>query len=825
MESFVVGNRAPLVHPLLRLCSCLLLILSASSGVWAQDASAPQDETPAEDVPIDVIADQLSVGNQGQTIEASGNVQIRRADTTFEAESIKIDRARQELEASGSVSIDDPQYKLKASSMNMNLTDETGVIRDANVFIERGHLSLSGSRLEKYVGQVYTIEDGLFTTCLCESGRVPWRIGAREINLEKDGQGIVKDGTFYLFDVPVFYLPYAIFPLQTERSTGFLIPRFGSSTEDGFLYQQPFYWAIDKSNDATLSFTVESSSRIGAIGEYRTVLRQGTSAELAASYFNESWRTNRNVEDRFLADPVIPENRWNVFGTFRNRNESGWIAYSDVSLYSDDLFARELVDLFDLEFVDQRTVRTSRFSRSRAAFYRHWANEASAMHVAGRWAYYQDFIQPQANVLQSTPRLSFAGRMRMGDTPFEFGWRVAGVSYLREGGTRVVNQGLPNEAVVEGTDGLRLDVRPEVVLPLKLGRYARWTARVALRETFYHLYYSGGKFDPKKNDFSGTFARNSSRELAEIRWNLASSIGRTFDWNGSTLEKIRHVLEPEIAYLFIPSTNQTDAPIWDELDRINRRNVLTFSLTNRFWGKRRAGKDDDPDATIRRSDLIRNLAETPQLGELARLKMALSFDIDKARRGADSLSDLDMAARLTPMDWFIMGANLGLDPGRWDVSQAEIGFSLSDPRPIVTRVADRDFQRPSQLSVSYRYIRRNFLSPLTEDANLELLAECNGVPADPQCAERDAVNQVRVNALFRLTDRLLVLYDSSFDGVSGRFTNNSGGFKYLSACECWTFTFAVNKLVNPSRTNVNVRFDLLGLGAPNEGDDRGILTP
>jgi len=789
MELFVSASRTSAIHGRFVVCSCLLLLLSTAFVLWAQETPSQENRTEGAEEPIDIVADKLSVGNRGETIEASGNVQIRRADTTFEAESVRIDRASQELEAVGSVSLDDPQYKLKASSMEMNLAEETGTIRDANVFIERGHLSLSGSRLEKHEGQVYSVEDGLFTTCLCESGRTPWSIGAKEIHLEKDGQGTVEDGTFYLYDVPVLYLPYAIFPLQTERASGLLIPRFGSSTEDGFLYQQPFFWAIDKSNDATLNFTVESSSRIGAIGEYRTVLRQGTNAEVAASYFNESWRSNRSVEDPFLADPNIPLNRWNVIGSHRNRNESGWITHSDIALYSDNLFTRELVDLFDLNFFDQRGVRTGRFSRSHMAFYRYWADETSEMRLEGGWSYHQAFIQPQADALQGTPRLSFAGRMGLWDTPLEFGWRATGVSYLREGGTRVINQGSKRQAVVKGTDGLRVDLRPEVVLPLQLGRYARWTARVALRETFYHLYYTGGKYNPTKNDFSANFARNSSRELAELRWNLASSVGRTFNWNGTKVAKIRHVLEPAIDYLFIPFTDQSDTPIWDETDRISRRNVLTFSLTNRLWGKQSAD-EDPPEPGDRRAELIRDVAETPQLGELGRFKMALSLDLDRARKGSDSLSDLDMSARLTPLDWFIMGANLGLDPGRWDVNQAAIGFSVSDPRPIVTRVPDRDFSLPSQLSVSYRYIRRNSLSPLTEDANLNLLSECNESPPDPQCAERDAVNQVRINGLLRLTDRLLVVYDANFDGVSGRFTDNRGGIKYLSSCECWTFTVA-----------------------------------
>lgn len=803
--------------------SCLFMAVSTALVLEVTRSAAQQTGSAVSEEKIDVSADQLSVGNQGQTIEASGNVQIRRADATFEAESVKIDRATQDLQAEGSVSVDDPQYKLKASSMKMNLEDETATIRDADVFIERGHLTLSGSKLEKYVGQVYSIHDGLFTTCLCESGRPPWRIGAKEINIEKDGQGTIKDGTFYLYDVPILYLPYAVFPLQTQRSSGLLIPRFGSSTTDGFLYQQPFFWAFNKSNDATLNFTVESSSRIGAIGQYRTVLKQGTEAEIDASYFNETWRSDRSVKDPNLAAPGIPVNRWNVFGTHRNENKSGWITHSDIALYSDNLFTRELFDLFDLDFLQQKTVRTSRFSRAEVGVYRHWGGEKSEMKFAGRWNYQQDFIQPQPDTLQGTPHLSFTGRRQLWDTPLELGWRAAGVSYLREGGTGVVKVGSSGTTVVKGTDGLRIDIRPELVLPLRLGRYARWTAKVALRETFYHLYYSGGKYDPVKNDYSATFARNSSRELAEIRWNLTSSIGRTFNWNGSRLEKIRHVLEPEISYLFIPFTNQSDMPIWDDTDRINRRNVMTFSLTNRFWGKRKSA-GEVPRAADRQTELIRNINETPQLGEMGRFKLALSFDIDKARNGADSLSDLDMSARLTPVDWFIMGANLGLDPSSGDVNQAAVGFSVSDPRPIRRRVADRDFRRPSQLAVSYRYIKRNVLSPLTEDANLDLLTNCPDL-ANPKCAERDAVNQVRINALFRLTDRILILYDSSFDGVSGKFTSNRGGLKYLSACECWTFSISFNKLINPSRTDVRVRFDLLGLGVPDQGSDQRPVTP
>ena len=47
-------------------------------------------------------------------------------------------------------------------------------------------------------------------------------------------------------DVPVLYIPYGFFPLNSERPTGCLFPNIGSSNKDGFQYLQPFFWAVSE---------------------------------------------------------------------------------------------------------------------------------------------------------------------------------------------------------------------------------------------------------------------------------------------------------------------------------------------------------------------------------------------------------------------------------------------------------------------------------------------------------------------------------------------------------------------------------------------------
>ena len=52
-----------------------------------------------------------------------------------------------------------------------------------------------------------------------------------------------------------------------------------------------------------------------------------------------------------------------------------------------------------------------------------------------------------------------------------------------------------------------------------------------------------------------------------------------------TLKGVKHVTEPELSYLFVPGSNQRQIPIMDFVDRVNRRNVITLAIANRFLGK------------------------------------------------------------------------------------------------------------------------------------------------------------------------------------------------------------------------------------------------
>ncbi|HEV8341216.1 MAG TPA: LPS assembly protein LptD [Candidatus Binatia bacterium] len=776
--------RSRLIH----LSAGLILFLCQAAPVFGQ---AGRVSAGGEEKEIRVTADSLTVGDSGNQVEAKGNVEIRHQETILQADEVRVNRTTQEVEAKGKVSVDDPEWKLKsAESVQLNLEKETGEIQKGDIFIENGHLSITGSRFQKLTGQTYHIDEGFFTTCLCESGRSPWRISGDQIDLRREGEGVIRHGWFYILDVPVLYIPYAVFPLRSERQTGFLFPGFGSSTKEGFRFDQPFFWAISKSTDATFRFDLETRARLGFQAEARTIFKQEAPAQLNVSYFNEKWRKNAedDIVDRTIADQDIPKDRWNLTGFHRYTAASNWQTFTDIAVFSDDLFTRELVNRFDLAPSREIDLRTSRYGRSRLGFLKGWRDT----YFRGQWDFYQDFIQDDKTTLHRTPQISFWGRRFFQALPLELRWRGEGVNYLRR----------------EGGDGLRLDLRPEMVLPFRISNYLFGSFNMAPRETAYHLYQTQASSD-----------RNLSREVIELRGNVGTSIGRVFDWRGTRLQRIKHSIEPELTYLFIPDVRQDTIPVMDSIDRIRRRNVLTFSLVNRFLGRFEQRTLAGTSVEDKDVELL-SPSSFGDVQELTQLRLALSYDIDKERKGGDSLSDLDFNLRFTPAPYLSVGFDGGLDPGPWHLTQSIVTLGLSDPRPITRRVLDRDFMRPSSISLSYNFIRKGLPNAfLAEDANIDLSlpADCPVHPLDPRCPgtafDRDVVGALGGSLFYRVTDHLLFYMSSSYDTRDSSFPGYRVATKILSQCECWTLTLSLGRTINPAKTSFNFNFDLLGLGS------------
>ena len=131
-----------------------------------------------------------------------------------------------------------------------------------------------GEKIEKIGPKKYKITNGGFSTCVQPTPR--WDLNAGTVILNVDHYTLLKQAVLRVKGVPVFYLPILYYPTKREdRATGFLIPTYGSSSLRGQSISNAFFWAINRSQDATIMHDWFSKTGQGVGGEYRYNLGAG----------------------------------------------------------------------------------------------------------------------------------------------------------------------------------------------------------------------------------------------------------------------------------------------------------------------------------------------------------------------------------------------------------------------------------------------------------------------------------------------------------------------------------------------------------------------
>ncbi|HXQ23973.1 MAG TPA: LptA/OstA family protein, partial [Candidatus Acidoferrales bacterium] len=370
------------------LAAVWLLTVCVASVVHAQKIQLPT----SEDEEIHIDAEQISYDQKADTVVAEGNVVITRGDTVLHADQVRVNRTTNEADARGHVTLTQADGTIVADALHLNLDEETGLLEKAEVTSRRFQYSLWGDRIEKGLGQCYHIENGRFTMCRCAEGAPSWSVSGRTLDITVGGYGTLTGGTFNVLDVPVLYVPRAVFPAQRDRQSGFLTPRFGVSNLRGFQALLPFYWAIDKSQDATVALDLETSARAGIIGEYRYALSRETSGLLSGSYLNESFRGSASGQPFEL---TVPENRWNLMAEHTQPFIGESHAYADVFVVGDNLFLRD-INTFAFDHSQDVAIRTMPFTISHVGALQLWDRVA----LKGEATYYQDLTGPSSHTLQ-----------------------------------------------------------------------------------------------------------------------------------------------------------------------------------------------------------------------------------------------------------------------------------------------------------------------------------------------------------------------------------------------------------------------------------------
>ncbi len=217
------------------------------------------------------------------TVFATGNVEVHYKDITVFADKAQVNTKTKDVYAEGNVSVQTPGEAVSAQKIFLNLDSSQGKL-DKVYGMVQPTISYEANSVEKQSDSVYSLEKARITSCTQPVPR--WSFTCSKANFKKNDYIQMWNAVVSIKKVPVFYWPYLRYPLNQERSTGFLMPQIGYSGRKGFIFSQHFYWAAKRNVDATFSLDYYSAQGLGAGTEVRYLLGQGSGGQLNLFYFN-----------------------------------------------------------------------------------------------------------------------------------------------------------------------------------------------------------------------------------------------------------------------------------------------------------------------------------------------------------------------------------------------------------------------------------------------------------------------------------------------------------------------------------------------------------
>jgi LPS-assembly protein len=246
-------------------------------------------------------------------VEIEGEAGSPNAGQKFFADDLQLNTRTGELIAEGNVVFSTPTARISADSATFNTHSKLGTFTNATGLAqlgERGARDRSmfgtlepdvyfyGRTVEKIGPDKYKLTKGGFTTCVQPTPR--WEIVSTTATINLGDYAFLRNAVIHVKEVPVFYLPAIYYPIQDdERATGFLMPTYGSSTFRGQSISNAFFWAISRSQDATLMHDWFMSRGQGMGAEYRYLLSPASQGQFRTYWLKERATTTNGV----AADP------------------------------------------------------------------------------------------------------------------------------------------------------------------------------------------------------------------------------------------------------------------------------------------------------------------------------------------------------------------------------------------------------------------------------------------------------------------------------------------------------------------------------------------
>ncbi len=532
------------------------------------DPKTKSQTTTSSDDTTHIEADSADLYRTENRADFAGNVKVERGNEKLEADQVSYHRETSTLDAEGNVYLEQPGLRLAGNTLHYNLDDQKGNAEQTEFRLTDPVARGTAATAEILNTDQSRYTDVTYTTC--QPGNSDWQIEADEIEIDQaTGVGVAHHAKLRFKGVPFIYLPYATFPIDDRRKSGFLPPSIGTSENTGADVSIPYYYNIAPQMDATLTPRIMSKRGLLLGGEFRYLAEKSQgiiTAELLPSDSEQEAGENKTRGALDVKLNGTPADRW------RYDIDLSYVSDKD---YVDDL--------------GTSLAATSVKHKERRGDIYYQGNDWNFL---GRLQHHQTIDKTTS--VNSRPY----NRLPQLQVDLEKPDQALGLTYHLH--SEYVDFDHSSSTKVKGQ---RVDLQPGISLPLRRP-WGFLTPKLSLRHTQYSL----------DNQTAG-MSDNPSRTLPTLSLDGGLYFDRDTSWFGNA---VTQTLEPRLFYLYTPKEDQSDIPDFDT-------STLGFSFANLFRENRFSGADKVGDANQLTTALTtRNLsAETGE--ELFRASIGQIF--------------------------------------------------------------------------------------------------------------------------------------------------------------------------------------------------------
>jgi LPS-assembly protein len=443
--------------------------------------------------------------------------------------------------------------------------DRLGIPQPA---VEDAYVYFFGETIEKIGAKRYRITDGGFTTCVQPTPR--WDLHAGTMTLNIDDYVLLRDAVFKVKGVPMLYLPILYYPTkEDERATGFLIPTYGYSTLRGQMISNAFFWAINRSHDATFMHDWFTQTGQGSGGEYRYALGTGD-GDIRGYVLNE---TPPEIDDSAGEEPAESTRSYEFRGALNQ-------------LLTPTMRLRARVDYFS-SITSMQSFNTNIRDSSRS-------QRVIGANVVRGWRAYvlqaafdrtESFYDTTDSIVSgATPRVTVIGTDRPLTPRSQIYFSVRG-DY-----SQLVRERRREDLVIDSSLG-RLDVLPQLRYPFKTWPFFTVNSTLSWRNTFYTRSQDPANIDPDTG-----LAVIVNDPLNRQYFTLtAQAVGPVLNrvWNtpdNRYAERFKHTIEPSLQVQRTSSVPDFYRIVQnDSVDGVVGTTSYTYGVANRIYARRRVG--------------------------------------------------------------------------------------------------------------------------------------------------------------------------------------------------------------------------------------------